>query len=189
MNKVTQAIFDEARKLVRRHQQYATDLEDRCRREQRRSLVKPPKIVYLPQYWGVNNGFNPYYVRSHARSIGYAISHALIARDYKPRPAVSFVVPKEGGGNRTVSVFQVADNAVSRVVFKQLLYKNSSRLSAGCYAYRTDLTLHDAVLDIAADFQGRKRLYIAEFDFPKVLRLNLTRSHRIHLTESPLLRN
>jgi RNA-directed DNA polymerase len=165
--KISDAIRNEATKLVRRHQRYAADLEDRARRIERRSLVRPPKSVLVPHYWALHSGFNPYHVRCQASSIGYAIERALAARNYRPRPAVSFDVPKQGGGSRTVSVFQVADNELSRLVFKQLLAKNSSRLSAHCYAYRTDLTLHDAVLDIAADFRGQKRLFIAEFDFRK----------------------
>ena len=90
-------------------------------------------------------------------------------------------------------MFQVADNAVSRLVFRQLLAKNSSRLSARCYAYRNDLTLHDAVLDIAADFRGRSRLFVAEFDFRKFFDSishehieRALRNQRFFITESEL---
>ncbi len=160
-------ILLEATKLIARHQRYAMDLEDRLRRIERRTLVKPNKIILTPKYWSADAGFNPYHVRSHAASISYAIQRGIAAGTYQPKPAISFEVSKEGGGTRTVSVFQVADNAVSRLVYKQLLAKNSSRLSAHCYAYRTDLTLHDAVLDVAADLRDRKRLFVAEFDFSK----------------------
>lgn len=191
--KIENAIAIEARKLVRRHQRYASDLEDHVRRVERRSLNKPAKTVLQPPYWSVDRGFNPYYVRQNANSIGYAIGRALAGRDYQPRPAVAYEVPKEGGGTRSVSVFQVADNAVSRLIFKGLLAKNSSRLSAHSYAYRTDLTLQDAILDVAADFRGKKRLFVAEFDFSKFFDSiahdhieTLLRERRFFLTELEL---
>ncbi len=133
----------------------------------RRTGTRPSKNILFPSYWSIDRSFDPYYVRSRAETIGYAVVKALNARRYRPQPAISFEVPKEGGGTRVVSVFPVADNAISRVVYRQLLAKNSSRLSARCYAYRRDITLHDAVLDIAADLRGRSRLFVAEFDFKK----------------------
>lgn len=159
------AIRSEADKLIRRHQRYASELEDRVRRIERRSGLRPVKQVFTPAYWQVHPGFNPYAVRSRANGVGYAIQRALAKKDYRPRPAVSFQVPKDGGGVRHVSVFQVADNAISRAVFRRLLWKNASRFSAHSYAYRIDRTLHDAVLDIAGDFRAKRRLFIAEFDF------------------------
>jgi hypothetical protein len=76
-------------------------------------------------------------------------------------------VPKADGSNRTVSVFQVADAAVSRLIFRSLLEKNRQRLSAYSFAYRRDLTVHDAIQHIAADIVGRERIFIAEYDFAK----------------------
>jgi hypothetical protein len=66
-----------------------------------------------------------------------------------------------------VSVFQVADNAVSRLVYKNLLAKNATQFSSHCYAYREDLTAHDAVSHMAAEFREHPRLFVAEFDFRK----------------------
>jgi hypothetical protein len=167
MNPLSTAIRDEAAKLIQRHQRYASELEERVRRIERRTGARPPKVVLMPSHWKVHSGFNPYAVRVRANGIGYAISRAISRYDYRPRPAVSFDVPKDGSGLRSVSVFQVADNAVSRAVFHRLLTKNSSRLNAHSYAYRIDKTLHDAVLDIAAEFRGQRRLFVAEFDFRK----------------------
>lgn len=165
--KTTSDIESEAEKLVRRHQQYAAKLHDEAVRRLRRSGSRPAKVVQSPAYWAVDPGFDPYHVRTHAAHIGYAIDRSLANRTYVPRPAVSYDVPKDGGGTRSVSVFQVADNAVSRRVFKNLMAKNSSRFSSHCYAYRTDVTLHDAILDIATDIRGKRRLFVAEFDFTK----------------------
>lgn len=164
---LTEPIWDEATKLIRRHQSYANDLHNELLRISRRSGLVPAKSLLTPAHWSSHEGFNPYKVRPRSPSIAYGIRNALLNRDYQPRPAVSFAVPKPDGGQRVVSVFQVADNAISRVLFHQLLAKNSPRFSAHCYAYRTDITLHDAVLHIASELRGRQRVFVAEFDFRK----------------------
>lgn len=191
--KLAEDISWEAEKLVRRHQLYAARVDDTARRVRRRGGTPAAKSIFVPRYWAVDAGFNPYKVRGRARSIGYAIERALNSGNYAPRPAVSFEVPKDGGGTRMVSVFQVADNAVSRLVYKQLLTKNSTRFSSRCYAYRTDLTLHDAVLDIASDLRGKKRVFVAEFDFAKYFDsishdhiTALLRDRRFFVTETEL---
>jgi hypothetical protein len=61
----------------------------------------------------------------------------------------------------------VADSAISKLVFETLLRKNLPLLSARSYAYRKDLTAQDAVRYIHSAFRGRKRLYVAEYDFSK----------------------
>lgn len=124
-------------------------------------------MMHTPQYWSVDNGFNPYHVRSHIAGIAYAIDKSLAAGQYRPRPAVKYQVPKANEGVREVSVFQVADNAVSNLTFARLIEKNARHLSAHAYAYRRDLTVHDAVLHIYSDFQSKSRIFVAEFDFRK----------------------
>jgi hypothetical protein len=59
----------------------------------------------------------------------------------------------------------VADNALSRLIYKSLLHKNRPKLSARSYAYREDLTAHDAIQFIQSEFLRRERLFIAEYDF------------------------
>ncbi len=125
------------------------------------------KTMKKPAYWSCDPGFNPYHVRKHARSIAYALEKALRAKTYRPRPSVSLDVPRRSGRRRTVSVFQVADSAISRLVYKKLMAKNASRLSSNCFAYRTDVTLHDAILNIASEFRGHHTLFIAEYDFSR----------------------
>jgi RNA-directed DNA polymerase len=166
-DRIEQAIFDEAEKLVKRHQRYVSGVADEIQRRRRRSGLPVAKALHTPAYWKVDRGFDPYWVRSNAATIAYAVKKRLAAKSYAPRPAVSYEVPKADGGTRIVSVFQVADNAVSRLVFKALLNKNLSRLSARCYAYRTDVTLHDAVIHIASEFSAASRLFLAEYDFKK----------------------
>lgn len=164
---IAQAILSEASKLVRRHQMYASNLARSVKRIELRTGLPGVKDVKSPQYWSADDGFNPYHVQKHFKGIAYAIEKDLASGVYKPRPAVEYSVPKSGGGTRSVSVFQVADNAVSRLAFERLLDKNSRHLSAHAYAYRKDLTIHDAVLHVASDLHHRSRIFIAEFDFSK----------------------
>lgn len=66
-----------------------------------------------------------------------------------------------------MSIFQVADSAVSRVIFENLLAKNLPLFSARAYAYRKDITSQDAVQYLRSETSGRSRVFIAEFDFTK----------------------
>jgi RNA-directed DNA polymerase len=161
------AIEEEAVKLISRHQRYAKGVHDEIIRIERRSGVRHPKRLLHPQYWTVSPGFDPYHVRSNAGIYAHAIEKKLRRGHYRPRPAVSYEVPKPDGTMRSISVFQVADNALSRLIYKDLMAKNAPRFSARCYAYRTDVTLHDAVQHISAQFRRDVRLYIAEFDYSK----------------------
>lgn len=161
------AIRGEAYKLVCRHQKYASKLAESLRRREKRSGVPHAKHIHLPEYWTVDKGFNPYHVNAHAAGISYAIEKALDAGQYRPRPAVIYSVPKNDQTLRDVSVFQIADNAVSNLTFQRLIEKNSCHFSAHAYAYRNDLTSHDAVLHISSDFKAKSRIFVAEFDFKK----------------------
>jgi len=76
-------------------------------------------------------------------------------------------VPKAGEDARAVSIFQVADAALSRLVFLDLIAKNQSKFSAYAFAYRGDITIHDAVQHIALDVGQKFRLFIAEYDFKR----------------------
>jgi len=164
---ILNAIRDEAHKLIRRHQKYASDLAAALRRREKRSGLIQAKHIHLPEYWSADKGFNPYYVRAHSQGIAYAIEKALAYGQYQPRPAVTYEVEKPDGTLRPVSVFQVADGAVSTLTFRRLVEKNARHFSARAYAYRPDLTLHDAVLHISSDFNMRSRIFVAEFDFRK----------------------
>jgi RNA-directed DNA polymerase len=161
------AIKKEAEKLIRRHQKYASDLAANVRRREKRSGEFQAKYIHLPEYWSIDNGFNPYHVKAHAHGIAYAIEKALASGHYRPRPAVLYQVEKSDGSLRDVGVFQVADSSVSTLTFDRLIEKNARHFSSRAYAYRRDLTLHDAVLHISSDFRFKSRVFVAEFDFRK----------------------
>lgn len=158
-------IQTEALKLIRRHERYAKDLSDEFKRRNRRTGGSEVPVVLRPDYWKLAAGFNPYLVRARSFRIGKSVRAALRDRAYEPRNAVYYEVPKPDGAMRQVSVFQVADSAVSRLVFRNLLRKNRQRLSAYSFAYRSDLTVHDAIQHIAADIRDKPRIFVAEYDF------------------------
>jgi RNA-directed DNA polymerase len=165
--RIQKSIEQEARKLVVRHERYLKDLHDELKRRGRRTGETPDKKILRPSYWDLARGFNPYLVRSSSKRIAHAIQTGLRERSYAPRPAVSYSIKKNGAERRHVSVFQVADSAISRMVFHSILNKNRSRFSAYSFAYRSDLTVHDAIQHIAADIRGKPRIFVAEYDFRK----------------------
>lgn len=164
---VTSAVYEEAQKLVVRHQSYAHRLSESLERRRIRSgsNAQVNKEIKFPEYWACDRGFNPYHVRKHHVTIAHSIKQSLKSSSYEPRPAVVHEIPKAGGGFRQLSVFQVADQAISRMIYHQVMEKNSSRLNPKCYAYRKDKTIHDAILNIAYDLKGAQRVYLAEYDF------------------------
>jgi RNA-directed DNA polymerase len=168
MNSWTKVIDSEALKLVRRFEEYARSQADEERRRQRRTTCSvEPLICRRPAYWKLADGFNPYVTRARAERIGHSVQQAIRERRYTPRNAVLYAVPKVGGGVRNVSVFQVADNAVSRRVFETLMRKNRPRMSSRAYAYRDDISVHDAIFYVAAEFKSSRRVFVAEYDFSK----------------------
>jgi RNA-directed DNA polymerase len=160
------AIRAEAAKIIRRHEIYMTNLARDLHRRESRSGLPQKKVIQIPSYWSVDRGFDPYYVRRHAKAIARTMERKLADRSYQPRPAYKYSVPK-GGGTRDISVFQIADSALSFLTFKRLMAKNSRHFSASAYAYRADLSVHDAILHIGSELRTRNRVYLAEFDFTK----------------------
>lgn len=165
----TQAILDEATKLIRRHEDVAARVHAENVRRARRVLpgshVKEAKLSRLSE-WSLARGFNPYLVRSSADRIGHSVREAVRGGVYAPRSPALRRVPKIGG-YRDVSLFQIADNAVSRLIYRRLLQKNRPLLSARSYAYRADLTTHDSLQFIAREWRDASRVFIAEYDFSK----------------------
>jgi len=110
MNSWAKGISAESLKLIRRFEEYARAQADEQRRRQRRTIAPvPPLECRRPAYWKLADGFNPYLVRARAKRIGHAIQDSIRKKNYTPRNAVLYTVPKPGGGMRNVAVFQVAD--------------------------------------------------------------------------------
>lgn len=156
----------ESRRLIRRHEEQAQRAADESWRRARRSTVPVPKVVTKPPpTWSAAPGFNPHLTRSRADRIAHAVRHQLRDRTYRPRQPIEFRVPKPSGGDRSVSIFQVVDSAVSRVTFESLLSKNLPLFSSRAYAYRKDVSAQDAVHYLRSEIAGRRRVFVAEFDF------------------------
>jgi hypothetical protein len=182
MSTIERAIRAEAAKLIRRHEMYMTNLAAEFRRRSIRSGLAFDKRIQTPSHWLVARGFDPYYVRKHAKAIARSIERKLAIGSYSPAPAYRFVVPKADGSPRKVSLFQVADSALSRLTFDRLMQKNARHFSANAYAYRNDLSIHDAILHIGSDLKQRNRLYLAEFDFTKYFD-SISHSHILRMLD------
>ena len=161
-------IEDEANKLVRRFETYARQLADETQRRARRTTqVVPPLVVKRPVYWSLASGFDPYLVRARSKCVTYSVEKKVASRTYSPFPACQRFVPKVGGGQREICVFQIADSAVSRIFYDSLIEKNRARMSSRAYAYRADVTAQDAIQYIAAELRDQSRVFVAEYDFSK----------------------
>lgn len=161
-------IFEASTRLIAEHETYAKSVSDENKRRHRRSTASPEElIVHRPAAWDFDPGFNPYKVRARHISIAQAVTERLRDRSYAPRPPAGFGVPKPSGEDRTVSTFQIADEAVSNYLLRSLTRKNLPRLSARAYAYRPDLGPHDAISYISTEFAREHRLFVAEYDFSK----------------------
>ena len=158
-------IFSDATKLIKRHQRYLANLDAEIKRRRVRSGRRQQKVNQTPAYWAIDMGFDPYHVRKHSKTIAYTMKNALKSGDYSPKEALKYSVPKADGQERIVSVFQVADSAISRMIYKSILSRNARRLSPFCYAYREDIGIHDAILNISNSMKGLDRIYVAEYDF------------------------
>lgn len=157
----------EAQKHIVKFEYYARELRDDDKRRERRTGKPHRGKIWHPEYWAADPAFNPYHVRSSCSKISYAVESALRSHAYRPYNPIAYQVPKVDGSSREVSVFSIADATVSRRIYRSLLTKNKSRLSAYSYAYRDDLTAHNAIQHITSDFKGRSRLFVAEYDFSK----------------------
>jgi RNA-directed DNA polymerase len=118
------AIDEEARKLIRRFENYARQLADEDRRRRRRTTRSiTPLQIKRPNCWSPDKGFDPYFARARANCIAHSIERKIAARSYAPHSPYQHFVPKKGGGQRELCVFQVADSAVSRVFYEVLIAK------------------------------------------------------------------
>lgn len=164
-----QQIWNECEKHIVRHYEYLFDLEEATQRKIRRLGEPVTKEVLRPEYWEVNQSFNPFKVRTKKRLDAYshALSVSLKNLTYKPQTSIIHYIPKPSGGYRELNIFSIPDAAISRFVYKSVLAKNVNLFSAYAYAYREDRDAHDAILRISSDWRRRDRVYVAEFDFSK----------------------
>lgn len=164
-DRIKSAILDEAKKLIDRYQAYHNVLHLEHSRKSQRMTGIGPKIIRTPEEWSIHRLYNPFYVRKNAGAVAKSIARKIENGNYVPHQPYQKPVPKKGGGNRIVSIYQIPDAAISTFYYKHLLDKNIHRFSSFAYAYRSDRNVHFAIQDIAIDLSNSMRTYIAEFDF------------------------
>jgi len=158
-------IVAECDKLIDRHHAYHNHLHHEWLRNRDRIIAAPAKDVRVPEYWTLDPKFNPFHVRRNATAIAKSIARKIAARSYIPHAPHRKKIPKFGGGERELTVYQIPDAAVSTYFYSRLLAKNRHRFSSFSYAYRNDRNVHFAIQDIAIDLAQNARTFIAEFDF------------------------
>jgi RNA-directed DNA polymerase len=160
------ALFKRATHLIEDFERYTAWTHDENRRRSRRTTGRPAPLTALrPSAWDVSPGFNPYLARARRGAIAHAVQRRLRDRTYTPRQPIGIEIPKTSGGVRVVTAFEIADEVVSNRLLRSLTRKNLPKLSSRAYAYRPDLTPHDAISYVAAEFGRNQRLFIAEYDF------------------------
>lgn len=164
-DQLREKITQECEKLILRHHEYHNNLHAEWLRARARMKGVPPKVIQTPEYWGIDQKFNPFYVRSKAAAIARSIAKKISEGTYVPNDPFTKSIPKTGGGTRPLTIYQIPDAAVSKYFYGRLLAKNRHRFSSFSYAYRNDRNVHFAIQDIAVDLSLDARTFIAEFDF------------------------
>ena len=160
-------IYDESTKLAQRHHAYHNALELEHARKAKRVSNSGRKQIRIPDYWLKDKKFNPFYVNKHKRQIAHSIARKIREGSYSPNSPEIMEIPKTTGGTRNVTIYQIPDAAVSRLIYNQLLRKNKHRFSSFSYAYRNDRNVHFAIQDISVELAQKSRVFVAEFDFSK----------------------
>lgn len=164
---IESAVLEQSERLIRKHARSLGE-ERRIRWRHHRSTGIPLAThVSQPALWGVSRHFNPYWVRKNATRVAWAIERAIKDQRYEPFPALVMRAEKPTGGFRHLSVFPVADTAISSHYFRRVLARNQPRFSPFSYAYRNDVGAQDAVERVARLLAGGHRFFSVEFDFSK----------------------
>jgi retron-type reverse transcriptase len=164
---VLECIELECKKLMLRYHNYHNSLHLSIKRKQARTLNKIDKIVKKPSHWSIDKKFNPFYVFKKRKKIARSISLKIESGSYVPNAPFEKKISKSLGGHRLLSIYQIPDAAVSKMLYNRLLDKNRHRFSSFSYAYRNDRNVHFAIQDISVELRQKSRLFVAEFDFSK----------------------
>jgi len=156
-------IAEEAKKLSQRHHSYHNALELEHIRKRKRVSNTEKKQVMTPEHWNREKKFDPFYVHKNRRQIAHSITKKIKAGTYVPNPPELMQIPKSSGGFRNVTIYQIPDAAVSRLIYQQLLRKNRHRFSSFSYAYRNDRNVHFAIQDIAVELSQISRVFVVYF--------------------------
>lgn len=166
-DQLIECIEEECQKLILRYHQYHNALHLNIKRKQARTTKQLRKVVRKPSHWSIDPKFDPFYVFKRRKQIARSIARNIENEKYEPNAPFEKIIPKAQGGTRVISVYQIPDAALSKLLYKKLLAKNRHRFSSFSYAYRDDRNVHFAIQDISMELQQKSRIFIAEFDFSK----------------------
>lgn len=162
---IEKAIIDESEKLIERFNSYHNALHIQWMRQRKLAPGKSAKFVKRPDYWELDKKFEPFYCKRRAKAIARSVAIKIRNGDYEPRSPHEKLIPKKSGGDRKLTIYQIPDAAVSKILYQRLLLKNKHRFSAFAYAYRDDRNVHFAIQDMYIELAKSNRAFIAEYDF------------------------
>ena len=116
LNKLREFIELEAIKHATRFNIYHNYAHIDYLRNKKRITNAPPKKIYTPDCWKQDKKFNPFYVLKNLDSIALSINKKFLENNYKPHEPYVRNIPKKGGGERSVSTYQIPDAAVSTML-------------------------------------------------------------------------
>lgn len=161
-----ESIVDASLRKIQSFEKHARTVHEENVRRKRRSTGNPDLLVaQRPATWQLDPGFNPFLVRARSGSISHSLTRKLRQSTYAPQRPAKFIIPKGPHDTRTLSTFQIADEVISNRLLRSLMRKNHARFSARAYAYRADLTPHDAISYISSELRLEERVFVAEYDF------------------------
>lgn len=165
---IEEYILRECKKLISRYQRKIVQSKRYQEKySSRTGLLPGVPSTYEPKHWVSNKLFNPFYVRSRAKSIAHSIAKKIRTNSYKPFPALTLQIPKPNGTSRGITLFTIPDAAVSFYLFTTLRRRNQQLFSSYAYAYRNDRTAHHAIEALYNSIKLKSRTYILEYDFSK----------------------
>lgn len=158
-------IISECDKWIEKHHKYHNSLNVEFQRSKELLHNVPEIDIKKPSSWDFDRKHNPFYVKKNAAAIAKSIAKKIESKIYEPNPPYINRIKKKGGGYRDISVYQIPDNAVSLLIYSDLMSKNRHRFSSYSYAYRNDRNAHYAIQDVSIELSRYSRSFIAEFDF------------------------
>jgi RNA-directed DNA polymerase len=133
-------------------------------RFQKRTNVEPGLIAASPDDF-IHPHFDPRYCKRNANLLAKVIWHKVQISQYKPLPALKFLIDKPNGGKRTLMAFSIPDTALANIMMKRLRERNIKRFSPHSFAYHPDKNVFDAILDLRSFIRTSPKIYCVQVDF------------------------
>lgn len=110
--------------------------------------------------------FCPAYCTRNAEYLARSIWMKVRSREYRPKPAIKYKIPKPRGGFREIMAFSIPDAALANLMLRTGQSRNLKRMSPFSYAYHPEKNVFDAVLALSG-FINDQRLFAVQIDFQK----------------------